>query len=121
MCRKLASWRLIALSVLAASTLPAPSFGQENLLSELYGLGAHAYHSRDYAEAYANLTAAVEGGSRDPRVYYFRGLALENLGRPEDAQLDFEKGAILEVATGGDQYPIGKALERVQGVARLRL
>ncbi len=48
---------------------------QEAVLEELYGSGVHKYFSGDYAGADADLTAAVDGGSRDPRVYYFRGLA----------------------------------------------
>ncbi len=96
-------------------------FAQEDLLSELYGVGVHAYNSGEYRDAYENLSAAVEGGSRDPRVYYFRGLSQAQLGRPEDARLDFAKGAQFEVAGGGDRYPIGRALERVQGAQRLTI
>ena len=106
------------LLVVAASS---STIGQEDLLSELYGLGVHSYNSGDYRDAYENLSAAVEGGTKDPRAFYFRGLALAQLGRPEDARLDFAKGAQLEVAGGGDRYPIGRALERIQGTQRLTI
>lgn len=114
--------RMLFLPVLLLVVATGSSaLGQEDLLSELYGLGVHAYNSGDYRDAYENLSAAVEGGTKDPRAFYFRGLALVQLGRPEDARLDFAKGAQLEVAGGGDRYPIGRALERIQGVQRLTI
>lgn len=109
----------LVLSILALGIAAPPAPAQDNLLRELYGLGVHSYFSGEYREAYENLTAAVEGGSRDPRVYYFRGLAQSELGRPEDAKLDYQHGAMMEVAGGGDQYPIGRSLERIQGVERI--
>ena len=38
------------------------------------------------------LSAAALSGSKDPRVYYYRGLACLRLGEP-DAMLDFNRGA----------------------------
>jgi len=112
---------LLGAALLILGGVGSQARAQNNLLGELYGLGVHAYHAGEYRDAYANLSAAIEGGSRDPRVYYFRGLALSHLGRSDEAQADLEKGAQLEVAGGGDQYPIGKSLERVQGPQRLAL
>lgn len=115
------SRKLMLSALLLASSGAASALAQDDLMSELYGLGVHAYNSGEYREAYDNLSAAVEGGTRDPRAFYFRGLALAQLGRPEDARLDFAKGAQLEVAGGGDRYPIGRALERIQGAQRLTI
>ena len=61
----------------------------------------------------------VEGGSKDPRVFYFRGLTYLKLGRPQDAAMDFRKGAELESKDINRFYNVGKALERVQGSARV--
>lgn len=113
--------KLAIVSVLLAACGTVEVHAQQDLLNELYGLGVHAYYAGKYRDAYENLSAAIEGGSRDPRVYYFRGLAQTHLGRSEDAKIDFRKGAELEVAGGGDRYPIGKALERVQGRQRLEI
>ena len=107
-------------SVVVAATMTTAAVGQENLLGELYGIGVHSYYASEYREAYSNLSAAIEAGSKDPRAYYFRGLALSSLGRAEEAQADFEAGAQLEVS-GGEQYAIGKSLERVQGTQRLAI
>ena len=67
------------------------------------------------------LTSAIDGGSRDPRCYYFRGLAYTKLGRPQDAESDFQQGAKLETADLNKTYSVAKSLERVQGPARLDL
>lgn len=95
----------------------ASCLGQDGLLGELYGRGVHAYFSRDYRQAYELLTEAIRNQTNDPRVYYFRGLALRRLGRPDEAREDFQKGAELEL-TGGEAYPVARALERVQGTER---
>jgi tetratricopeptide (TPR) repeat protein len=92
-------------------------WGQEGLLSELYGRGVHAFFSRNYSLAYDLLTEAIRNQSADPRVYYFRGLALRRLGRPDEARDDFQKGAELELS-GGEAYPVARSLERIQGADR---
>lgn len=107
--------KVAALAVWASCV--ASCFGQDGLLGELYGRGVHAYFSRNYRQAYELLTEAIRNQTSDPRVYYFRGLALRRLGRPEEAREDFQKGAELEL-TGGEAYPVARALERVQGAER---
>lgn len=64
-----------------AGLCTAPLQAQEAVLGQLYGSGVHAYFSGDYLKAYEKLTAASDAGSRDPRVYYFRGLVYLKLGR----------------------------------------
>jgi hypothetical protein len=85
---------------------------------ELYGKGVHAYFAREYLKAHDELTRAIEAGSNDPRAYYFRGLALLQLGRPEQAEDDFNRGAQLEVKDTSRYYNVARALERVQGRPR---
>ena len=50
-------------------------------------------------QAYEQLTAAIKGGSNDPRVFYFRGLTYLHLGRGQEATQDFQKGSALEPRT----------------------
>ena len=88
------------------------------LLEQLYGNGVHAYNHGDYLGANDSLTAAIKGGTNDPRAYYFRGLAFLQLGRLPEAASDFKAGAELEVGDSLDVYPVNRSLERVQGRSR---
>jgi tetratricopeptide (TPR) repeat protein len=94
---------------------------QLDVLNELYGSGVHAYNAGQYREAYDDFTMAVKSGSKDPRVYYYRGLAYLRLGRPQEAHGDFKKAASLEMADTDRFYPVSKSLERVQGTARAQI
>ena len=94
--------------------------GQEPVLDELYGRGVHRFFAHDYLNAYEHLTLAIDNGSKDPRVYYFRGLTLIATGRGEEAESDWMNGAMLE-AEGTYAGGVGRALARIQGPARLRL
>jgi tetratricopeptide (TPR) repeat protein len=96
----------------------ATSQAQDPVLLQLYGKGVHEYFSADYAKAFEQLTAAIAAGSRDPRVFYFRGLAYLKLGRTPEAEMDFRKGAELESRDVNKYYNVGRALERVQGSDR---
>ena len=99
----------------------AQAMAQEEVLQELYGSGVHAYFAQDYAQAHEYLTEAIGGGTKDPRSYYFRGLAYIKLGRAEEAKMDFEKGAKLESGNVNRLYSVSKSLERIQGKSRLGL
>ena len=115
-------FRSIVLLVGGLASLSTVSlFAQEAVLGQEYGSGVHAYFTGDSQKAYERLTAAIEGGSKDPRAFYFRGLAYLKLGRPQEAATDFRKGAELESKDINRFYNVGKALERVQGPARLEL
>ena len=94
---------------------------QDPILTELYGSGVHEYFSGGYRQAIADLTEAVDGKSKDPRVYYFRALAWLRLGDTTKAESDFAAGAKLESADINGYYPVSKSLERVQGSGRLML
>jgi hypothetical protein len=90
-------------------------------LESIYGSGAEAYFTGDYVRAFNLLNAAVQAGSHDPRVFYFRGLAETFLGRAPDAQRDFQQGAQLESSEAASVVDVGRSLERVQGPTRLLL
>jgi len=115
-------FRSIVLLVGGLASLSAVSlFAQDAVLGQKYGSGVHAFFMGDSLKAHEQLTAAIQGGSKDPRVLYFRGLAYLKLGRPQEAAIDFRKGAELESKDINRFYNVGKALERVQGAARLEL
>jgi hypothetical protein len=115
-------FRSIVLLVGGLASLSTVSlFAQEAVLGQEYGSGVHAYFTGDATKAYERLTAAIDGGSKDPRAFYFRGLAYLKLGRPDEAKADFRKGADLESKDVNRFYNVGKALERVQGQARSEL
>lgn len=92
---------------------------QNDVLDELYGQGYHAYFRGDLGSTEAHLTTAITEGSKDPRVFYYRGLAYLSQGRSVEADVDFHDGAVLEAE--GNGRLIGQALERIQGCNRLTL
>ncbi|HWL72255.1 MAG TPA: hypothetical protein VNQ74_00080, partial [Burkholderiaceae bacterium] len=108
---------MLALLFSASEPLPA----QDGVLGQAYGSGVHAYFSGNYTTAYEDLSAAIDGGTTDPRAYYFRALASTRLGREEDARDDLRRGAELEISDGRDLYPVARSLERIQGRPRLMI
>lgn len=107
----------LAVACLLAGRLRA----QEALLSEFYGSGVHNFYERDYFQAMSDLSAAIDGGTKDPRAYYYRGLVHQRLGDSTAARRDMQEGARLESEDVDQFYPVGKSLERVQGSQRLAL
>ncbi|MDO4571712.1 MAG: hypothetical protein Q4D38_15130, partial [Planctomycetia bacterium] len=97
--------------------------GVDNLiLHRTYGLGIHEYNQHDYEAAFNTFTKCVDGKTQNPCVYYYRGLCLIQLGRPEAAEVDFQKGADLEMSASSNmQTQIGYDLQKVQGGVRLLL
>lgn len=89
-------------------------------LAAAYGSGVHSYFAGDYQRAYEELSQAIEGGTKDPRAWYYRGLAALKLGRTDEAEADFSAGASHE-ADGTGAWPVARSLERVQGCDRLKL
>lgn len=112
---------IVAVTLLHSLSRGADAAGVDPLpLAASYGSGVHSYFAGDYDRSYQDLSAAIEGGSTDPRVWYFRGLAALRLGRIDEAEADFTTAAERESrGTGG--WPVARSLERVQGVDRLRL
>ncbi len=111
-------------SALAAAVVLASgvsfSQAQDPVLDELYGRGVHRYFANDYLQAYDQLSLAINNGSQDPRVYYFRGFAALASGRIDEAEADWQAGAAIE-AKGVYGSEIGRSLSRIQGSTRLDL
>lgn len=100
---------------------PASVMAQDSVLAELYGQGVHAYFAGQHQDAHEYLTTAIDQGTRDPRAFYFRGLAYTAMGRPQEAKADFQKGAGLETRGADRVYPVSYSLQRVQGKTRVEI
>jgi hypothetical protein len=116
-CADVAVWLVVLFAVASGASLQA----QEAVLSDFYGTGVHQYFSGNYSQANGYLGAAIRGGSKDPRPYYFQALVDMRLGRSADAQANLQKAAALESADVNQMYPVGKSLERIQGPARMQI
>lgn len=117
-------YRLLFAGMVAfAMTLPAPTVNAQSsqVMEQLYGQGVHAYHSGQMQNAVDAFSQAISMGTRDPRVYYFRGLAQSGTGNSAAASGDFMIGAQLEASASGRHYHVSRALERVQGPSRIEL
>lgn len=88
-------------------------------LDEMYGQAVHSFFRGDSVQAEQLLNEVIEAGSQDPRAYYFRGLC-QSRGNFSIGSVDFEKGAQLEI-DGKKVVNVGKALERIQGAARVEI
>ena len=86
--------------------------------AELYGKGVHAYFDGSYDTAIRMFDTAVENGTTDPRVLYFRGLTKFEQEQVEGAREDFLSAARMELAGTPQYYPINRSLERIQGDGR---
>ena len=111
----------IGVIVVAAAVFTTVAVGREDaILALAYGNGVHAYYAGDYQRSFEELSAAIEGGTQDPRALYFRGLAALRLGRFDEAEADFALGANAEAAGRGN-WAVGRSLERIQGEPRMLL
>ena len=90
-------------------------------LAQIYGMGVHSYFSGNPSDAEAVLGTAIEAGTQDPRVYYFRGLARLAQKNTEGATEDFTAGAKLEASPDSAPVSVNSSLMRVQGAARLQI
>ncbi len=88
-------------------------------LDEMYGQAVHSYFRGDSAQASQLLTEVIDAGSLDPRAFFFRGLT-QSYGGVDMSNPDFERGAQLEIE-GKKVVNVGKALERIQGHARVAI
>jgi hypothetical protein len=114
--------KIIALLGLAAVVLcTSPALAEDVMLSQLYGSGVHRYFAGDTTNAHSDFTAAITGGTNDPRPYYFRALSNLRMGRQYEAQADMQRGAELEAADVHGSFQVSKSLERVQGGSRQTL
>ena len=99
---------------------PKASAQSQTILAEVYGRGVHAYYAGQFNDAYQHLSSAINGGTRDPRAYYFRGIVAYQQGRSYEAESDWNQGAMIEARAGGASG-VGRALSRFQGSGRLKL
>lgn len=124
LCRSAAMVAVSAGALLVAAIAVPPVRAQVAAdhppLSATYGAGVHAFFTGDFARSHETLTAVIEAGTRDPRAWYFRGLAALRMGRLDEADADFGEGAAREIAGVGG-WPVSRSLERVQGAERLQL
>ena len=74
-----------------------------------------AWRTGDLATAQAVLNDAIDSGSTDARMYYFRGIIAEQSGN--DGTADFAKAASQEIASSSTRI-VNQALEKVQGPIR---
>ena len=111
----------IALATIGSlNTNLASAQNQNAILAETYGQGVHAYNGGRLNDALEFFSLAIDNGSQDPRVYYYRGIVNYVSGRPEEAVKDWQAGAGIE-ALGGPNPSIGRSLARFQGNGRLKL
>ena len=123
MCR-LPMYRLLFAGILACCILiPAATVQSQSsrTLDQLYGQGVHAYYSGELQNSMNLFSKSIKLNSRDPRVYFFRGLVQSQMGDDDAATADFKLGAQLEATSSGRHYAVGQALERVQGKLRLQI
>lgn len=109
-----------ALAFAASFATPSTADAQEAILAEIYGRGVHAFYSGQHQQAHSLFSSAINGGSQDPRAYYFRGIVATMMGRSYEADSDWRQGATIEAARTSDPS-IGRALSRYQGSGRLKL
>lgn len=110
--------RAMALAIVTVASVHG--LAGEPTAAQLYGQGVHAYFAENHDTAIALLSEAIEQNPRDPRAYFFRGLARASRDGVDAGVADFAKGAELEVDPVGERrYDVDAALQRVQG--RLRL
>ncbi len=107
----------LVLLVPASTSLQA----QEETLTAVYSKGVQAYFNGEFEQAQQKLSHAIEQGTRDPRAYYFRGLAHSELQNEAQAQADFRKGGEMEALDRQDLYPVSRSLTRIQGAVRVSI
>ena len=105
--------------VLLASV--ASLHADDGAMNKMYGTGVHAFFSGDYAMAHDCLSRAIGAQTKDPRCFYFRGLAYLQMGREPEAKADFTSASDLEADDVYKFYNVSKALERVQGKSRMAI
>ena len=93
----------------------------DGAMEKMYGNGVHAFFSGDHALAHDCLSRAIDAQSKDPRCFYFRGLAYLAMGREPEAKADFASASDLEADDVYKFYNVSKALQRVQGKSRMTI
>lgn len=112
---------LLLILVVLPWTAPGTLRAQSDVIDKLYGQGVHAFHAGLFDESLGVLNEAIELGTRDPRVYFYRGVTQNALGNVDAAIEDFSSGARFEFASIGRFYSVSRALERIQGGVRMQI
>lgn len=99
------------------ANLKAGPYRRQQALTRLYGQARAAYFKKDYAQSRELLDKIISDDTVDPRVFYYRGLALKNLGKAEESGADFARAVELESAPA-NRINVDRALEAVQGEDR---
>ena len=110
------------LRVMAWRSLDRPKSVYPGAARAHYGSGLSALGANDFQTAVDHFTRAIQLDANTPEFYYFRAIALKNLGNESEAAFDAQRGAQLE-STRTDSYraDIARELRRVQGKQRLWL
>lgn len=111
--------RTLSFLALVSASLGGVAAAQDPL-DEMYGRAVHHFFRGDNLTAQEVLNEVIAAGSQDPRVYFFRGLAIARNGEIDAAMADFETGAQLEI-DGKKVVNVGKSLERIQGYHRVAI
>ena len=102
------------------SALSSRTHKKDRALLQVTANGKEAFLAGNHEVAVQLLDVAVANGSNDPRTYYFRGLAKQELGRSDEAAIDYKRAIGLELHPA-NRIDVDVALESVQGEARLAL
>ncbi len=105
----------------SAAFFASAAQAEDAAVDKLYGEGVHAFFANDVTAAHKHLDASIAAGNRDPRCYYYRGLAAWRLGKADAAKADFRQGATLEAASPDMTTMINRSMQRVQGSTRLSI
>ncbi|NQV25679.1 MAG: tetratricopeptide repeat protein [Rhodopirellula sp.] len=102
------------------AALASKTHHKDRALLQLTADGTTAFFSGKHEVAVQLLDVAASNGSTDPRVYYFRGLAKQQLGLSDEAATDYQRAIGLELHPA-NRIDVDLALEHVQGETRLAL
>ena len=90
---------------------------QAEAAKALYRDGLVAWKAGDSTTALTKFDDAIKSNTEDPRVYYFRGITLSEMGRMDEAKLAFSEGLTREKSAKDIQL-VNLALADVQGGIR---
>ena len=102
------------------SALASRPHKKERALLQLTADGTEAFLTGKHEVAIQLLDVAASNGSNDPRTYYFRGLAKQQLGLSDEAATDYKRAIGLELHPA-NRINVDLALEPVQGETRQAL
>ncbi|MCA9241376.1 MAG: hypothetical protein KDA37_14305 [Planctomycetales bacterium] len=111
----------LALTLVGGASAIAQPIDYREYAQRCYAQGVQEFFNGSTSKADALFTQALAYSPRDPRGYYFRGLARMRLGRSYEGEQDLRIGAAIEASWSGNPLDIGRTLQRVQGGDRLKL